>query len=136
MQGLNKAETALKYGDEQVRIWRRSAEVRPPALDYDDPRHPRFDENLKDIDPKELPAHENLLDTVERVVKYWESDIKPALLSGKKVIIAAHGNSLRALYKYINNVSTEDIMGIELPTGKPLVFEFDDKLNIKETYYV
>lgn len=136
LQGLNKAETALKYGDEQVRIWRRSAEVRPPALDFDDPRHPRFDENLKGIDPKELPAHENLLDTVERVVKYWESDIKPALLSGKKVIIAAHGNSLRALYKYINNVSTEDIMGIELPTGKPLVFEFDDKLNIKETYYV
>ncbi len=136
LQGLNKAETAEKYGDEQVRIWRRSAEVRPPALDFNDPRHPRFDENLKGIDPKELPACENLLDTVDRVVKYWESDIKPALLAGKKVIIAAHGNSLRALYKYINNVSTEDIMNVELPTGKPLVFEFDDSLNIQKTYYI
>ncbi len=136
LQGLNKAETAAKYGDEQVRIWRRSAEVRPPALDFNDPRHPRFDENLKGIDPKELPASENLLDTVDRVVKYWESDIKPALLDHKKVIIAAHGNSLRALYKYINNVSTEDIMNVELPTGKPLVFEFDDSLNIQKTYYI
>lgn len=136
LQGLNKAETALKYGDEQVHIWRRSADVRPPALDFDDPRHPRFDENLKGINPSELPATENLLDTVERVVKFWNSDISKQLKAGKKVIIAAHGNSLRALVKYLDNVSKEDILKIEIPTGQPLVYELDENLKPIRHYYL
>lgn len=136
LQGLNKAETAEKYGDEQVRIWRRSADVRPPALDLDDKRHPRFDLNFKGLDSKELPACENLLDTVDRVVKYWNSDISKSLLEGRKVIIAAHGNSLRALVKYLDNVSTEDIMKVEIPTGKPLVYELNDDLSVIRSYYL
>lgn len=136
LQGLNKAETAKQYGDEQVRIWRRSADVRPPALDLDDKRHPRFDKNFVGFDAKELPSTENLLDTVDRVVKFWNSDIKPQLLQGKKAIIAAHGNSLRALVKYLDNVSTEDIMGIEIPTGQPLVYELDDELKPIRHYYL
>lgn len=136
LQGLNKAETAKQYGDEQVRIWRRSADVRPPALELDDKRHPRFDKNFAGFDSKELPATENLLDTVDRVVKFWNSDIKPQLLQGKKAIIAAHGNSLRALVKYLDNVSTEDIMGIEIPTGQPLVYELDDELKPIRHYYL
>lgn len=137
LQGLNKDETRAKYGAEQVHIWRRSADVRPPALTKDDPRYPGNDTKYKDLTPEQLPLTENLLDTVERVVEYWNSDIKPALLEGKKCIIAAHGNSIRALVKYIENIGTEEIMGVEIPTGKPLVYELDDKtLAFIKKYYL
>lgn len=137
LQGLNKDETRAKYGAEQVHIWRRSADVRPPALTKDDPRYPGNDPKYKDLTPEQLPLTENLLDAVERVVEYWNSDIKPALLEGKKCIIAAHGNSIRALVKYIENIGTEEIMGVEIPTGKPLVYELDDKtLAFIKKYYL
>lgn len=137
LQGLNKDETRAKYGAEQVHIWRRSADVRPPALTKDDPRYPGNDPKYKDLTPEQLPLTENLLDTVERVVEYWNSDIKPALLEGKKCIIAAHGNSIRALVKYIENIGTEEIMGVEISTGKPLVYELDDKtLAFIKKYYL
>lgn len=136
LQGLNKAETAQKYGDEQVHIWRRSADVRPPALDLDDPRHPRNVEMYKDLPADEQPSSEHLLDTVARVLPYWESDIKHDILAGKRVIIAAHGNSLRALVKYLDSVSDADIMKVEIPTGKPLVYELDEDLKPINSYYL
>ena len=109
LQGLNKDETRAKYGAEQVHIWRRSADVRPPALDKSDERYPGNDPKYKDLTPDQLPCTEHLLDTVDRVVPYWNSDIKPALLAGKKCIIAAHGNSIRALVKYIENIGTTEL---------------------------
>ena len=126
LQGLNKDETRAKYGAEQVHIWRRSADVRPPALDKSDERYPGNDPKYKDLTPDQLPCTEHLLDTVDRVVPYWNSDIKPALLAGKKCIIAAHGNSIRALVKYIENIGTKEIMDVEIPTGKPIcnLFKF------------
>lgn len=136
LQGLNKAETAIKYGDEQVNLWRRSANVRPPALEENDPRHPRFDENFKSLDPKVLPATENLYDTLDRVEKIWDEEISKKLLEGKKVIIAAHGNSLRALVMKLKNMSESDIMKLNIPTGTPYVFEFDDQLNFIKDYYL
>ncbi|MGM9991905.1 MAG: 2,3-diphosphoglycerate-dependent phosphoglycerate mutase [Candidatus Bruticola sp.] len=137
LQGLNKDETRAKYGAEQVHIWRRSADVRPPALDKDDERYPGNDPKYKDLTPEQLPLTEHLLDTVDRVVPYWDSDIKPALLAGKKCIIAAHGNSIRALVKYIENIGTKEIMDVEIPTGKPLVYELDDKtLAFVKKYYL
>lgn len=137
LQGLNKDETRQKYGAEQVHIWRRSADVRPPSLTKDDPRYPGNDPKYKDLTPEQLPLTEHLLDTVDRVVEYWNSDIKPALLEGKQCIIAAHGNSIRALVKYLENIGTEDIMGVEIPTGKPLVYELDDKtLAVIKKYYL
>lgn len=137
LQGLNKDETRAKYGAEQVHIWRRSADVRPPALDKSDERFPGNDPKYKDLTPDQLPCTEHLLDTVDRVVPYWNSDIKPALLAGKKCIIAAHGNSIRALVKYIENIGTKEIMDVEIPTGKPLVYELDDKtLAFVKKYYL
>lgn len=137
LQGLNKDETRAKYGAEQVHIWRRSADVRPPALDKSDECFPGNDPKYKDLTPDQLPCTEHLLDTVDRVVPYWNSDIKPALLAGKKCIIAAHGNSIRALVKYIENIGTKEIMDVEIPTGKPLVYELDDKtLAFVKKYYL
>ena len=143
LQGLNKDETRAKYGAEQVHIWRRSADVRPPALEVTDERFPGNDPKFKEmlakgiIEEKDLPLTEHLLDTVDRVLVYWESDIKPALLAGRKVIIAAHGNSLRALVKHIEQISDADIMAVEIPTGKPLVYELDDKdLSFIKKYYL
>lgn len=136
LQGLNKAETAAKYGDEQVHIWRRSADVRPPALDLDDPRHPRNDPKYKDLPADEQPASEHLLDTIDRVIPFWDSDIKPDLLAGKRVIISAHGNSIRALVKYLENLDNESIMKVEIPTGKPLVYELDQDLKFVRKYYL
>ena len=121
LQGLNKDETRKKYGDEQVHIWRRSADVRPPALEINDPRFPGNDEKYKDIPKEELPTTENLLDTIKRVVEYYNEEIKSELKQGKNVIITAHGNSLRALIKHIENISDEEIMNVEIPTGKPYV---------------
>ena len=136
LQGLNKDETRQKYGEEQVRLWRRSAEVRPPALTKDDPRYPGNDPNYKDIPESELPLTENLVDTIKRVVDYYESVIVPDLKLGKKIIIVAHGNSLRGLVKYLDNLSDEEVMDLEIPTGVPLVYELDDNLKPIKHYYL
>ena len=133
LQGLNKDETRKKYGDEQVRLWRRSADVRPPALTRDDPRYPGNDPRYKGIN--DLPLTENLLDTVKRVVEYYNEEIKNNL-KDHHVIIVAHGNSLRGLIKYLDNVSDEDIVNIEIPTGKPICYEFNDDLQVVRHYYV
>ena len=136
LQGLNKDETRKKYGEEQVRLWRRSAEVRPPALTKDDPRYPGNDPIYKDIPESELPLTENLVDTIKRVVSYYESTIIPDLILGKKIIIVAHGNSLRGLVKYLDNLSDEEVMDLEIPTGVPLVYELDDNLKPIKHYYL
>ena len=126
LQGLNKAETAAKYGDEQVHVWRRSYATPPPALEADDERHPSHDQRYAGIDG--LPATESLATTLERVLPFWESHIAPDLAAGKNVTIAAHGNSLRALVKMLDDVSEEDITGFNIPTGIPLLYELDDAL--------
>lgn len=136
LQGLNKDETRKKYGEEQVRLWRRSTDALPPALTMDDPRYPGNDAKYKDIKLKYLPLTENLNDTIKRTVEYYNEEIKNKLLKGKKVIIVAHGNSLRALVKYLDNVSDEEIMNIEIPTGIPLIYEFDGNLNVIRHYYL
>ena len=136
LQGLNKDETRKKYGEEQVRLWRRSAEVRPPALTKDDPRYPGNDPIYKDIPESKLPLTENLVDTIKRVVSYYESTIIPDLILGKKIIIVAHGNSLRGLVKYLDNLSDEEVMDLEIPTGVPLVYELDDNLKPIKHYYL
>lgn len=133
LQGLNKDETKKKYGDEQVRLWRRSADVRPPALTKDDPRYPGNDPKYKGID--NLPLTENLIDTIKRVVEYYNEEIKNNL-KDHKVIIVAHGNSLRGLIKYLDNLSDDEVMNLEIPTGKPICYEFDDDLNVVRHYYV
>ena len=136
LQGLNKDETRQKYGEEQVRLWRRSAEVRPPALTKDDPRYPGNDPMYKGLLESELPLTENLVDTIKRVVDYYESTIVPDLKLGKKIIIVAHGNSLRGLVKYLDNLSDEEVMNLEIPTGVPLVYELDDNLKPIKHYYL
>lgn len=136
LQGLNKAEMASKYGEEQVLIWRRSYDVRPPALEVTDSRYPGIDPRYSDLAKKDIPATECLKDTVARFLPYWHETIAPAVKAGKKVIIAAHGNSLRALVKYLDNVSDKDIVGLNIPTGLPLVYELDDNLNPIRNYYL
>ena len=136
LQGLNKAETAKKYSNEQVLIWRRSYSTPPPQLDADDEQHPRFDERYSDLDPNDLPASECLKDTVDRFLPYWHESIKPDIESGKRVFIVAHGNSLRALVKYLDTVSDKDIVGLNIPTGVPLVYELDESLKPIRNYYL
>jgi 2,3-bisphosphoglycerate-dependent phosphoglycerate mutase len=136
LQGLNKAETAQKYGDEQVQIWRRSYSTQPPALEITDERYPGSDPRYADLTESELPLTECLKDTVARFVPYWEGTIAPSIKEGKKVIIAAHGNSLRALVKYFDNISEEKIVGLNIPTGIPLVYELDDGLKPIKHYYL
>lgn len=136
LQGLNKQETAEIYGADQVKLWRRSLSTRPPKLEKEDPRYPGNDPLYKDLTESELPLTENLLDTVDRVVDYWNSDILPAIHRDERVLIVAHGNSLRALIKYLDNVSDDEIMGIELPTGRPLVYELDDLDQPIRHYYL
>ena len=136
LQGLNKAETAAKYGEDQVKIWRRSFDVKPPALDADDERNASKQAAYRDVDPALLPAHESLETTIERVVPYFEEVIKKDMLAGKRVIIAAHGNSLRALVKYFDNLSNDEIIGVNIPTGVPLVYEFDDDFKVIRSYYL
>lgn len=136
LQGLNKADTAKKYGDEQVKIWRRSFDVLPPALDENDDRSAKKDRMYRDVDPKLLPDHESLKTTIDRVVPYFEEAIKPTMKAGKRVIIAAHGNSLRALVKYFDHISNDDIINVNIPTGVPLVYEFDDDFNVVKHYYL
>ena len=128
LQGLNKTETAAKYGDEQVKIWRRSYDVPPPPLTLDDPRHPSNDPRYAALPRSVLPLTESLKDTIARVLPYWHETIAPSILAGKQVIIAAHGNTLRALVKYLDNVSDTEIVELNIPTGIPLVYELDDNL--------
>ena len=136
LQGLNKDDTRKKYGEEQVRLWRRSADVRPPALEITDKRYPGNDPKYKDLAKEDIPTTENLIDTVERVIKYWNSDIKKDLLENKKVIIVAHGNSLRGLIKYLDNMSDEEIMQLEIETGNPICYELDENLKPIKHYYL
>lgn len=136
LQGLNKAEMAEKYGEEQVLLWRRSYDVRPPELDRNDPRWPGFDRRYKDVPPEQLPVAESLKDTVERFLPYWHEVIAPTIREGKRVIISAHGNSLRALVKYLDNISDQDIVGLNIPTGIPLIYELDDNLKPIRHYYL
>jgi 2,3-bisphosphoglycerate-dependent phosphoglycerate mutase len=128
LQGLNKAETAKKYGDEQVLIWRRSYDTPPPVLDANDPRSERGDIRYAKLKPEQIPLTECLKDTVERVMPLWVESIAPAIKAGKRVVIAAHGNSIRALVKYLDNVSDNDIIGVNIPNGNPLVYELDANL--------
>ena len=136
LQGLNKSETAEKYGEEQVKIWRRSFDVKPPELDPDDDRNPAKQDMFRGVDAKDLPLTESLETTIERVVPYFEETIKKDMLAGKRVVIAAHGNSLRALVKYFDKLSNEEILGVNIPTAVPLVYEFDDNFNVIKKYYL
>ena len=136
LQGLNKSETAEKYGEDQVKIWRRSFDVKPPKLEATDERNPANQAIYASVDPAELPLTESLETTIERVVPYFENVIKKDMQAGKRVIIAAHGNSLRALVKYFDNMSKEEILGVNIPTGVPLVYEFDDNFKVIKKYYL
>ena len=136
LQGLDKAETAAKHGEEQVKIWRRSYDIPPPAMELDDPGHPANDPRYAGLDRNVLPATESLATTLDRVLPYWHDAIAPSLKSGRTVLVAAHGNSLRALYKYLNNVSKEDILELNIPTGIPLLFELDDELKVISHRYL
>jgi len=136
LQGLNKAETAAKFGDEQVLVWRRSYDIPPPPLEKSDERWPGHDPRYKNLPEADLPVTECLKDTVARFLPYWHETIAPVVRSGKKVIIAAHGNSLRALVKYLDHVSDEDIINLNIPTGIPLVYELDDDLKPIRNYYL
>ena len=136
LQGLNKAETAAKYGQEQVTLWRRSYDVQPPALEEDDERNPANQKMYAAYDKAEMPLTECLKDCVARVVPYYEEVIKPAIAADKKVIIVAHGNSLRSLVKYLDHISDDDIVGLNIPTGVPLVYELDDEFNAVNHYYL
>ena len=136
LQGQNKAEAAEKFGEEQVHIWRRSYDVLPPMLSEDDPRSAAQDRRYANLDPNVIPGGENLKVTLERVMPFWEDHIAPDLLAGKNVIVAAHGNSLRALAKHIEGISDEDIMDLEIPTGQPLVYELNDDLSVAKKYYL
>jgi len=136
LQGLNKAETAEKYGEAQVKVWRRSYDIRPPALEPTDPRYPGFDPRYKTLSQQELPLTECLKDTVERFLPYWHEVIAPAVKTGQRVLIAAHGNSLRALVKYLDNIPEQDIVELNIPTGMPLVYELDQDLKPLRSYYL
>ncbi|MGA2367290.1 MAG: 2,3-diphosphoglycerate-dependent phosphoglycerate mutase [Dehalococcoidia bacterium] len=136
LQGLNKSETASKYGEDQVLIWRRSYDIPPPALDRKDKRYPGREPKYADLKPGQIPFSESLKDTYRRCLPYWHNVIAPAVKSGKRVIISAHGNSLRALVKYLDNVSNEDIVSLNIPTGIPLVYELDANLKKLKSYYL
>lgn len=136
LQGLNKAETAAQFGDDQVKIWRRSYDTPPPPLDAEDDRFPGRDPRYRSLSPEELPLTECLKDTVARMLPHWHNEIAPAVKSGKKVIVAAHGNSLRALVKYLDNISEEEIISLNIPTGIPLVYELDENLKPIRHYYL
>lgn len=136
LQGLNKDDTKKKYGEEQVKLWRRSADVRPPALTKEDERYPGHDPKYKDLTEEELPTTENLIDTIHRVITYWNTDIKQELEQGKQVIIVAHGNSLRGLMKYLDNMSDEEVMNLEIETGNPICYELNDDLTPIHHYYL
>jgi 2,3-bisphosphoglycerate-dependent phosphoglycerate mutase len=136
LQGLNKAEMSAKVGEEQVHIWRRSYDVRPPALDKTDKRYPGHDPRYRDLNKSELPVTESLKDTVARFMPYWHDVLAPPLKSGKHAIVSAHGNSLRAVVKYLDNIGDSDIVNVNIPTGIPLVYELDEGLRPVKHYYL
>lgn len=137
LQGLNKVEMVEKYGADQVLQWRRSYDVRPPAIPEDDPRHPKNDPRYKTLTEEgSQPGTEALIDTVDRIVPYWESNIKPSLIHHKEIVVAAHGNSLRGIIKHLKNISDTDIISLNLPTGIPYVFEFDEQMNLTKDYFL
>lgn len=136
LQGLNKSEMAEKFGEAQVKIWRRSYDTPPPALELTDERHPHFDPRYASLTPEQLPATESLKLTLERVLPYWHSDIAPAIQLGRRVLLVAHGNSIRALVKYLDNISEAEITELNIPTGIPLVYELDDNLKPIKHYYL
>ncbi len=136
LQGLNKSETAKKYGDEKVLMWRRSYDIPPEALAETDPRHPIHEEKYKLLTAAERPATEALKDTIERLIPYWENEIKPALRKYDTVLVAAHGNSLRGIVKYLKNMSEAEIIAFNIPTGIPYVFEFDEKMNLVKDEFI
>lgn len=136
LQGLNKAETGEKYGQEQLKLWRRSVDTRPPALEKEDSRNPINDEKYKKIAPEELPLTENLRDTIKRVSEYYNDIMVEKIKNNDNVLIVAHGNSLRALIKYLDNISDEEVIGLEIPTGTPLCYELDNNLNPTNHYYI
>jgi len=136
LQGLNKSETALKYGENQVLVWRRSYDVPPPKLEKSDPRYPGKDRRYNVLTEEELPLTESLKDTIARFLPYWHDTIAPAVTSGKRVIIVAHGNSLRALVKYLDKIPDKDIVGLNIPTGLPLIYELTDDLSPIKSYYL
>lgn len=136
LQGLNKSETAEKYGEEQVKSWRRGFAITPPALEESDPRYPGNDPRYKGLSKNELPLTESLALTIDRVVPYWNDIIKPRVARGEKVVIAAHGNSLRALVKFLDNISDDAIIDLNIPTGVPLVYEFNEKMEPIKHYYL
>ena len=136
LQGLNKAETAAKFGEAQVKLWRRSYDVPPPALEFNDERHPRFDPRYASLTPDQTPATESLKITLERVLPYWHSTLAPMIKTGKRVLIAAHGNSLRAMVKYLDDISDAEIPELNIPTGIPLVYELDESLRPVKHYYL
>ncbi|WP_018291739.1 2,3-diphosphoglycerate-dependent phosphoglycerate mutase [Verrucomicrobium sp. 3C] len=136
LQGLDKGQTAHKYGEDQVLLWRRSYDVRPPLLSPNDPRHPRHDPRYASVAPKDLPAAESLKDTLARVVPYWEGELAPQILAGKQLIVVAHGNSLRALVKYLERLSDEEIIRLNIPTGMPLIYELDSDLRAVSHRYL
>jgi 2,3-bisphosphoglycerate-dependent phosphoglycerate mutase len=136
LQGLNKAETAAKHGEAQTKIWRRSYDIPPPPLTHDDPRHPSRDPRYASLSPEELPLTESLKDTVARFLPYWHETIAPSIASGRRVLIAAHGNSLRALVKYLDAIDEQTIVELNIPTGIPLVYELDDRLKPLRHYYL
>ena len=136
LQGLNKAETAAKHGEAQTKIWRRSFDIPPPALTVDDERHPSHDPRYKALKPSELPLTESLKDTIARFMPYWHEIIAPTITSGKRVVIAAHGNSLRALVKDLDHIPESEIVELNIPTGIPLIYELDDTLRPLRHYYL
>jgi 2,3-bisphosphoglycerate-dependent phosphoglycerate mutase len=136
LQGFNKAETAERYGAEQVKLWRRSYAVPPEPMALDDPNHPVHDQRYRMIPPSALPATECLKDVAARLLPYWEDDIAPELLGGRTVLVVAHGNSLRALVKFLEHISDEDIVGLDIPTGFPRVYELDERLEVRESRYL
>lgn len=136
LTGLDKAETAAEYGEDQVHTWRRSYDTPPPPLADDDPRHPRFDPRYAGLDVHQLPKTESLALTLERVLPFWETEIVPALKHRDCVLVAAHGNSLRALVKHLDDFSDDEIMRVEIPTGRPLIYELDDRLRVERSYYL
>jgi 2,3-bisphosphoglycerate-dependent phosphoglycerate mutase len=136
LQGLDKAETAKQYGDAQVLVWRRSYDTPPPALDANDPRGQRQDVRYAKLDAEQIPLTECLKDTVERVMPFWNESMAPAIKAGKRIVVAAHGNSIRALVKYLDNISDDDIVGLNIPNGIPLVYELDENLKPIRHYYL
>ena len=136
LQGLNKSEMAEKYGDQQVLLWRRSYDVPPPPIEMNDSRHPRFDHRYFHLSPSEIPSTESLKDTIARIVPYWQQEMSNVLVKQKQLLVAAHGNSLRGIVKYLKKMSDEEILGFNLPTGVPLIFEMDDDFNVLKDYYL